>query len=251
MESGGPVLMQAHVAKLVQGKLGAAYRPARARRPGIARGTAGFTLLELLVAISVMAVLAVLSWRGLDGMTSAQRRIDEQSAVIRGLETGLVQWRADWDALTERPGITSLDWNGNTLRLLRPTQGSNPSGLVVVAWTVRGTGPGAQWLRWQSPVFQSKADFGTAWLRAAQWANYASEEEARHAVSILPMAGWELFYYRGNAWSNPLSSADEQGAYVSSIPDGVRLIVELPSNQTLTGKLTHDWVRASAGGRKS
>ena len=32
----------------------------------------GFTLVELLVALMVMALLAVLSWRGLDGMTRAQ-----------------------------------------------------------------------------------------------------------------------------------------------------------------------------------
>ncbi len=224
---------------------------ARSRVRKLPLRTSGFTLLELLVAISIMAVLAVLSWRGLDGMTSAQIHIQEQSDALRGLEAGLGQWRADWDAMTERPGITSLDWNGNTLRLLRPGQGPNAAGLVVVAWTVRGTGTAGQWSRWQSPALQNQADIGTAWLHAAQWASYASDEEARQAVSITPMAGWQLFYYRGNSWSNPLSSADEQGTAASSIPDGVRLVVELPPNQTLTGKLTHEWVRASVGGGKS
>ena len=41
----------------------------------------GFTLIELLVAISVMALIAILSWRGLDGMVRAQestrQRADE------------------------------------------------------------------------------------------------------------------------------------------------------------------------------
>jgi len=32
------------------------------------RRRAGFTLIELLVAISVLAVVAVLGWRGLDGI---------------------------------------------------------------------------------------------------------------------------------------------------------------------------------------
>ena len=32
----------------------------------------GFTLIELLVAIAAMALLALMSWRGLDGMTRAQ-----------------------------------------------------------------------------------------------------------------------------------------------------------------------------------
>ena len=32
----------------------------------------GFTLIELLVAISVMALIAILSWRGIDGMVRTQ-----------------------------------------------------------------------------------------------------------------------------------------------------------------------------------
>ena len=32
----------------------------------------GFTLIELLVALAAMAVMAGLSWRGLDGMLRAQ-----------------------------------------------------------------------------------------------------------------------------------------------------------------------------------
>jgi general secretion pathway protein J len=32
----------------------------------------GFTLVELLVAIVVMSMLALLSWRSLDGMTRTQ-----------------------------------------------------------------------------------------------------------------------------------------------------------------------------------
>ena len=35
---------------------------------GVKSQNRGFTLIELLVAITIMALLAVLSWRGLDGM---------------------------------------------------------------------------------------------------------------------------------------------------------------------------------------
>ena len=36
------------------------------------RRLAGFTLVELMVALFVLALVAVLSWRGLDGMPSAR-----------------------------------------------------------------------------------------------------------------------------------------------------------------------------------
>ena len=35
--------------------------------------TGGFTLVELLVAAALMAVLAVLSWRGLDAVLDSRR----------------------------------------------------------------------------------------------------------------------------------------------------------------------------------
>ena len=49
----------------------------------------GFTLIELLVGISIMALMAVLGWRGLDGMARAQettrQRADELLLVQAAL----------------------------------------------------------------------------------------------------------------------------------------------------------------------
>ena len=39
----------------------------------------GFTLVELLVAIAVMALLAIASWRGLDGMARSQQLTRERT----------------------------------------------------------------------------------------------------------------------------------------------------------------------------
>jgi len=38
---------------------------------------------------------------------------------------------------------------------------------------------------------------------------------------------------------------------VTTIPDGVRLVLELPPGQAVAGKLTRDWVRGTIGGGKS
>ena len=72
---------------------------------------------------------------------------------------------------------------------------------------------------------------------------------------------WQIFYYRGNAWSNPLSSADGPAAAPpaasapspgepAAAPDGVRLVLTLPPGQAINGTLTRDWVRGSIGGGK-
>ena len=47
--------------------------------------THGFTLVELMVAIAVMALLALVSWRGLDSMVRSQETIrarNEQQMVL-------------------------------------------------------------------------------------------------------------------------------------------------------------------------
>jgi general secretion pathway protein J len=56
-----------------------------------ARPQAGFTLIELLIAISLMAVLAVLGWRGLDSVLMSRERIVAASDSLRGLTVGFAQ----------------------------------------------------------------------------------------------------------------------------------------------------------------
>ena len=59
------------------------------------RRRAGFTLIELLVAISVLAVVAVLGWRGLDGIVRARIALNQQLAQTRGLQLAFAQLQSD------------------------------------------------------------------------------------------------------------------------------------------------------------
>ena len=77
----------------------------------------GFTLIEVLVAISVMALMSLMAWRGLDGMLRSQSSLQSRSDEIRGLQAGLSPWQTDLDQLAELPGTPSWDWNGQVLRL--------------------------------------------------------------------------------------------------------------------------------------
>ena len=84
------------------------------------------------------------------------------------------------------------------------------------------------------------------------------------AVGITGLQDWQVFFYRGNAWTNPLSSdaMQEQAAaqrrtgpggvaQAAQLPDGVRIILTLSGGQAITGDLVHDWVRPTVGGGKS
>ena len=60
---------------------------------------------------------------------------------------------------------------------------------------------------------------------------------------LLAALDWQLHYYRANAWINPLSSASAGLGYTHALPDGVRLVLDLPGGQALAGRITSDWVR--------
>lgn len=211
----------------------------------------GFTLIELLVAISLMALMAALSWRGLDGMTRVQTRLRQQSDDVLALQAGLAQWGADLDALALQPNLPSLEWDGRALRILRRSATTPGEGLSVVAWSRRNIEGAGQWLRWQSPPLTTRGELQLAWQKAALWAQNPSDEDRKREVRIVPLDQWQIFYYRADAWSNPLSSAGAASAAPdAATPDGLRLVLTLAPGQPISGVVTRDWLRPGVGGGK-
>lgn len=226
----------------------------------------GFTLIELLIATTLMTVLAGLSWRGIDGLLRTrdvtQQHVD-QTAV---LQTVLAQWQADLDAMQPVPGLSDAGvlWDGQVLRITRrssawPNDGSDP-GMWVVAWSRRGTpqaGTG-QWVRWQSPAITERSTLAQAWQQAARWAQNPSTDDQTRETVLLPLDQWQLSYFRGNAWTNPLSSAASSdtttptpGSSANNTPDAIRLLIDLPASAGVRGRLSLDWVRPNFSNTKS
>ncbi|MDP2092522.1 MAG: prepilin-type N-terminal cleavage/methylation domain-containing protein [Hydrogenophaga sp.] len=221
---------------------------------------AGFTLIELLVALSVMAVLAMLSWRGIDGMARIQAQTQARADDVLALQAALGQWTADLDAIQQIPRQNAIDWDGRVLRLTRRPATAGVDGALVVAWTRRVIDGAGQWLRWESPPLRSRGELDQAWARAGLWAQNPGDEERQREVRIAPIDEWQIFYFRTDAWTNPLSSegipALPPGVVApvvpgSATPEGVRLVLVLPEGQTLSGKIVRDWVRPTLGGGKS
>lgn len=107
--------------------------------------TRGFTLVELLVALGLMAVVSLLGWRGLDTVIRSRERIVEHSEAIRALSVAFSQMEEDlrrsWPVRLRLPGAQTLGFRpqeggGLALELVResPVTGG---GLQRVAWRLR------------------------------------------------------------------------------------------------------------------
>ena len=205
------------------------------------RRARGFTLIELLVAVAVLALIAVLSWRGLDGMARAHAANKARGDALLTLQTSLAQWGADLDATLQLPGTSAIDWDGRVLRLTRAGADPAQPAVEVVAWTLRAGTDGTRWRRWQSAPLRTQGEWRQAWAQAAARADGSdADAAAQNEVALLPLQGWQLLYFRNGQWSAPTPAADLGG--LAPLPDGVRLVLELPPGAGPGGSLVRDWV---------
>lgn len=199
------------------------------------RKVAGFTLVEVLVALLLMAILSTFAWRGLDGVLRA--REDSRAAIdaTSRLATVLTQWEQDLQAVADTELVPAIAFDGQTLRLTRRT----PDGMVLVAWALRS----GRWQRWASPPLTRSAGLQQAWLASQQFlGNEAGQLEVASDVSE-----WQIYFYRGGAWTNAQSSATlvatppaagpaaSAPAVRAQLPQAVRLVLTMKP-----GKLTRD-----------
>jgi general secretion pathway protein J len=85
-------------------------------------GARGFTLIELLVAIAILAVIAVLSWRGLDQIIRGRTTITNAMEDERVFAQLFDQMRIDARQAAsddEAGGEAAISVSGNTLQIVR------------------------------------------------------------------------------------------------------------------------------------
>lgn len=98
----------------------------------------GFTLIELLVAITILAMVAVLSWRGLDGIVRARLALNEELAQTRSMQISFAQLQSDCAQLAT-PAMTGnrtpVDISPDRLLLIRTMYADQqPGRLHVVSY---------------------------------------------------------------------------------------------------------------------
>jgi general secretion pathway protein J len=105
------------------------------------RAQVGLTLIELLVAISVLAVVAVLGWRGLDSIVRSRIALTDDLVQTRGMQLTFAQLQSDCAHLANQSELVSqasLSAAQGRLTLVRTVfSEDHPSRLQVVTYQIK------------------------------------------------------------------------------------------------------------------
>ena len=197
----------------------------------------GFTLVEVMVALFVMSLLAVMAWQGVDGMVRARDASQQRLEATLRLNTALAQWQQDLASVQETPSVPALRFDGASLQLTRRT----PAGLQLIVWSLRG----GRWLRWTGPAVTGNRELQDSWLRSQQ----LQGAETAQVVVLEGVSEWQVYFYRNNAWTNAQSSGDvaappagASGPARQVLPSGVRLLLTFAEGSAFRSGLTRDTV---------
>ena len=106
----------------------------------------GFTLLELLVAITILSIVSVIAWRGLDSLVSTRERLEPEADDVRGLLAAFGQLERDlaqvpnpkFLGLTSSPIDVTVTEGSTLLQLSRvaPAAADRPTEVQTVFYRV-------------------------------------------------------------------------------------------------------------------
>lgn len=105
------------------------------------RRVGGFTLLEMLVAITLLAVMAVIGWRALDSLTRSRERLTDHDARLDALKVLYGQFQSDCEHLVPPSQLqaTPVEFSPNQLLMVRERRDEGlPPAWQVVTYRLDG-----------------------------------------------------------------------------------------------------------------
>jgi len=203
------------------------------RRPHI-RST-GFTLVEVLVALLIMAILAAMAFRGVDAIVHAKDSAQASTDRTLKLNSGMSQFEYDVSQMVDSKVLPrAIMFDGATLRIARRT----PDGIELVLWTLQDR----RWQRWASAPYIHTSGLTDAWMRSQQW-----DSVSANAVTVLENVDDFQVYVcnpatvatSGCSWNNVQSTQGAAAAPTNSganaipaaQPNGIRILLKLPEGE--------------------
>lgn len=166
-----------------------------AARAGL-RQAAGFTLIEVMVSLFILAVLAGAAWKGVDAISTARQVADDNLQNTLRLQSVMTQLDADMAQVCDTQVVKGFQFDGANLRLTRRASG----GVQVVVWSLRER----KLLRWTSPETTRVGDLQDHWRRASQ----LQGREPGTLVALNGVDQWQVYCFRSGSLSNCQSSGN-------------------------------------------
>ncbi|TWI63092.1 general secretion pathway protein J [Pseudoduganella lurida] len=155
----------------------------------------GFTLVELLVAITVLAIVAVLGWRGLDSIVRSRVMLTAQMEHTRGIQLAFAQMQNDLEQMAGADLVGTRQYlaaDNARLLFVRTVAAENAATqLVVVSYRVRD----GVLTRRESPGTRDLAQLQALWQVAM------SDGDPVPGVALQRgVAGMTVRVWRDGAW---------------------------------------------------
>ena len=187
----------------------------------------GLTLIELLVAISILSFIAILGWRGLDSIVRARAALTSDLEQTRGVQLAFAQLQSDCAHLANSialPDRMPLIAEQGRLRLVRTVFADNqPSRLQVVTYQVKN----GVLTRHESAATRNLLELGTMWRSAANDTGTTQEVALQAGVTAMTMRLW---ISGGTGWRTDAEVAQLTAPPVSTAatPPGPTTFKSLP-----------------------
>lgn len=180
----------------------------------------GFTLIELLVAVGILAIVAVLGWRGLDGIVRARVALTSELEQTRGLQLAFAQLQSDTEHLASAANIggrATLAAQDGRLTLIRSVFADDqPSRLQVVAYRIRD----GVLVRRESIASRDLNALDALWQASISGNDVDSPAVAlQHGVSGLALRLW---FSDGAGWRSSSGNVA-----TTAIPSGLEVVLQV------------------------
>jgi general secretion pathway protein J len=179
----------------------------------------GFTLVELLVAIGILAMVAVLGWRGLDGIVRARVALTDQMEMTRGMQLAFAQMQSDCEhaadatMLGRRPFLLQAD---NRLTLVRTVFNENePARLQVISYRLVD----GRLTRRESNTTRDLVELDALWQASVSDTDPTPPVTLQDKIDSMGVLVWQ-----NNAWQKQ-PQATAQGGIVPTGVTGVQVVL--------------------------